>query len=180
MQNKMNSLDHVFIGAYTDVDSYSEVHWGVSSLFWGKLMWSNLSFKGSDGCNVEINLFKGKGGIRLLYTLLEKWCWRCYMVVQLLSHVWLFVTPWTTTRQASLSFTISQSLLKLMSIELVMPSNHLTLCRPLLLPPSIFPSIRVWKDHASVLHIRWPNYWSFNFSISPSTEYSELISFRID
>ena len=99
--------------------------------------------------------------------------------VQSLSHVWLFVTPWTAARQASLSITNSQSLLKLMSIESVMPSNHLILCYPLLLPPSIFPSIRVFSNE-SVLHIRWQNYWSFSFSISPSNEYSGLISFRMD
>ena len=96
--------------------------------------------------------------------------------VQLLSHVWLFATPWTAPHQASLSITNSQSLLKLMSIESVMPSNQLILCRPLLLLPSIFPRIRVF----SVLHIRWPKYWSFSFSISPSNEYSGLISFRVD
>ena len=97
----------------------------------------------------------------------------------MLSHVILFVTPWTAQHQASLSFTISQSFLKLMSIHSVMPSNHLILCRPLLLPPSIFPSIRVFSNE-SVLCIRWPKYWSFNFSMSPSNEYSGLISFRID
>ena len=99
--------------------------------------------------------------------------------VQLLSHVQLFATPWTAARQASLFFTISQSLLKLMSIELVMPSNHLILCHPLLLPPSIFPSIRVFSNE-SVLHIRWPEYWSFSFNISPSNEHPGLISFRMD
>ena len=99
------------------------------------------------------------------------------VVVQSLSCVRLFLTPWTAARQASLSITISQSLLKLMSIELVMPSNHLILCRPLLLLPSIFPSIRVFSNE-SKLHITWPEYWSF--SISLSNEYSELISFRID
>ena len=88
------------------------------------------------------------------------------------------MTPWTAARQASLSITSSWSLLKLMAIELVMPSNHLILCRPLLLPPSVFPSIRVFSDE-SVLHIRWPKDWSFSFSISPSNEYSGLI-FRID
>ena len=88
-------------------------------------------------------------------------------------------TPWTAAHQASLSFTNSQSLHKLMSIELVMPSNHLILCHPLLLLPSILPSIRVFSNE-SVLHIRWPKYWSFSFSISPSNEYSGLISFRID
>ena len=89
------------------------------------------------------------------------------------------MTPWTAAHQASLSFTISRSFLKLMSIELVMPSNHLILCCPLLLLPSIFPSIRVFSSEL-VLHLRWPKYWSFNFSISPSNEYSGLISFRID
>ena len=88
-------------------------------------------------------------------------------------------TPWTAARQASLSITSSQSLLKLMSIESVMPSNHLILCRPLLLLPSIFPSIRVFSSE-SVLRIRWPKYWSFIFSISPSNEHSGLISFRMD
>ena len=88
-------------------------------------------------------------------------------------------TPWTAARQASLSITNSQSLLKLMPIESVMPSNHFILCHPLILLPSIFPSIRVFPNE-SVLHIRWPKYWSFSFSISPSNEYSGLISFRID
>ena len=99
--------------------------------------------------------------------------------VQLLSHVQHFATPWTAASQASLSITNSQSLLKLMSIESVMPSNHLILCRSLLLPPSIFPNTRVFSNE-SVLHIRWPKYWSFSFSISPSDEYSGLISFRMD
>ena len=99
--------------------------------------------------------------------------------VQSLSHVQLFVTPWTAASQASLSITISQSLLKLMSIKSVMPSNHLILCCPLLLPPSVFPSIRVFSSE-SVLCIRWPKYWSFSFSISPYNEYSVLISFRMD
>ena len=89
------------------------------------------------------------------------------------------LTPWTAAHQASLSITNSRSLLKLMSIESVMPSNHLILCHPLLLPPSVFPSIRVFSNE-SVLCIRWPKYWSFNFSISPSNEYSRLISFMID
>ena len=99
--------------------------------------------------------------------------------IQLLSHVRLFATPWTAKLQASLSITNSRSLLKLMSIESVMPSNHLILCPPLLLLPSIFPSIRVLSNE-SVLNIRWPKYWSFSFSISPSNEYSGLISFRMD
>ena len=96
-----------------------------------------------------------------------------------LSHAQLFATPWTEAHQASLSITNSQSPPKLMSIESVMPSNHLILCHPLLLPPSIFPSIRVFSNE-SVLCIRWSKYWSFNFSISPFNEYSGLISFRMD
>ena len=102
-----------------------------------------------------------------------------FLVVQSLSHVWLFATPWTTAYQAPLSLTISWSLLKLMSIQSLMPSNHLILCRPLLLLPSIFPSIRVFSTE-SALHIRWSKYWSFSFSISPSNVQSGLISFRID
>ena len=102
-----------------------------------------------------------------------------FLVVQLLSCVQLFATPWTTAYQASLSITNSWSLRKLMSIELVMPSNHLILCCPLLLPPSMFPSSRVFSNKLA-LHIRWPKYWSFSFSISPSNEYSGLISFRIN
>ena len=119
------------------------------------------------------------------------WSWLCLLLFlksffqmfqfssyQSLSHVQLFAAPWTAARQASLSITNSRSLLKLMSIESVMPSNHLILCHPLLLPPSIFPSIRVFSSE-SVLRIRWPKYWSFSFSISPSNEYSGLISFRM-
>ena len=110
----------------------------------------------------------------------DKWSksWRrLHQKVQSLSHVQLFVSPWTAACQASLSITSAQSLLKLMSIKSVMPSNHLVLCRPLLLLPSIFPSIRVFSNE-SVFYIRWPKYWSF--SISPSKEYSGLISFRMD
>ena len=99
--------------------------------------------------------------------------------VQSLSHVQLFAIPLTAACQASLSITSSQSLLKLMSIKSVMPSNHLILCRPLLPLPSVFPSIRSFSSE-SFLHIRWPNYWNFSFSTSPSNEYSELISFRMD
>ena len=99
--------------------------------------------------------------------------------VQLLSRVQLFATPWTAAHQTSLSITNSQSLLKLMSIELVMPSNHLILCCPLLLLPLIFPSIEVFPNE-SVFCIRWPKYWSFSFSISPSSEHSGWTSFRID
>ena len=99
--------------------------------------------------------------------------------VQSLSHVWFLVTPRTAACQASLSITNSRNLLELMSIESVVPSNHLINCHPLLLPPSIFPSIRVFSNE-SVLSIRWPKYWSFSFNISPSNEYSGLISFRMD
>ena len=102
-----------------------------------------------------------------------------FCLVQLLSHVRLFATPWIATCQAFLSITNSQSLLKLMSIALVMPSNYPIFCHPLLLLPSIFPSIRVFSNESFLL-IRWPKYWSFSFSISPSNEYSGLNSFRMD
>ena len=110
--------------------------------------------------------------------------WNWYNIVslssvQLLRHVWFFVTPQTAARQASLSIINSWSLLRLMSIEVVMLSSHLILCHLLLLPPSIFPSIRVFEN-VSVLHIRWPKYWSFSFNISPSNEHSGLVSFRMD
>ena len=102
-----------------------------------------------------------------------------FSTVPLLSYVWLFAIPWTAARQASLSITSSQSLLKLISIELVMPCNHLILCCPLLFLTSIFPNIRVFSSEL-VLRIRWPMYWSFKVIISPSNEYSGLISFRMD
>ena len=102
-----------------------------------------------------------------------------YQSVQSLSHVQLFATPWTAAHQVSLSIINSQSLLKLMSIEPLMPSNHFVLCCPLLLLPSIFARIRVFSNE-SALHIRWPKYWSFSSNISPSNEYSGLISFRMD
>jgi len=114
-------------------------------------------------------------GTYLLWWLLQAQ----FSSVQSLSHVQLFATPWTAAHQASLSITNSQSLLKLTSIKLVMPSNHLILCHSLLLLPSIFPSIRVYLNEL-VLHIRWPKYWSFSFSISPSNEYSGPVSFGID
>ena len=102
-----------------------------------------------------------------------------FVVVQSLSHVRVFVTPWTAAHQASLCITNSWSLLKLMSIKWVIPFNHLILCCPHLLPPSLLPSIKVFSNE-SVLRIRWPKYWSFSFNISPSNEYSGLISFRMD
>ena len=108
-----------------------------------------------------------------------EWILHVLSSVQWLSRVRLFATPWTAACQASLSITNSQSLPKLMSIELVMPFNHLILCCPLLLLPSIFPSIRIFSNK-SILHMRWPKYWSFSFNISPSNEHSGLISFRMD
>ena len=112
----------------------------------------------------------------------ERGEWKSWLKTQfssVVSHVWLSATPWTTARQASLSITNSQSSLKPMSIELVMPSNHLILCCPLLLLPSIFPSIRVFSNESG-LCIRWPKYWSFSFNISPSNEHLGLISFGMD
>ena len=111
---------------------------------------------------------------------LKHCCWKHLMLwqnVQLVSHVQFFATPWTAAHLASLSFAISQSLLKLMSIELVMPSNHLILCCPLLLLPSVFPNIRVFSKE-SAFRIKWPKYWSFSFSVRLSNDYSGLISFR--
>ena len=116
------------------------------------------------------------------YELINGYCCKLliqFSSVQLLSCVRLFATPWTEARQASLSITNSWSLPKLMSIESVMPSNYLILCRPLLLLPSIFPSIRIFSNE-SALRIRWPKYWSFSFNISPTNEHPGLISFRMD
>ena len=113
---------------------------------------------------------------KFICTLYKK---RFHISVQSFSHVWLFATPWTAASQAFLSINNLRSLTKLMSIELVMPSNHLILCCPLFLLPSIFPSIRVFSNE-SALRIRWPKYWSFSFNISPSSECSGLISFRMD
>ena len=109
----------------------------------------------------------------------KNWIQITLSIIHSPSSVWLFATPWTPARQASLSFTISHSLLKPMSSQSVIPSSHLILCRPLLLLPSIVPSIRVFSSE-SALHIRWPKYWSFSFSISPSNEYPGLISLRMD
>ena len=109
----------------------------------------------------------------------KDYCIYQFNSIQSLSCAWLFATPRTAALQASLSIANSRSLVKLMSIESVMPSNHLILCLPLLFPPSIFPSIRVFSSE-SALHITWPRYWSFSFSITPSNEYSGLIFFRID
>ena len=123
--------------------------------------------------------FHFKRKICLSYLMSYFFCWNLVKTLLLLSRVQLCVTPWTATGQASLSFIISQSLLKLMSIESVMPSNHLILYHPLLLLPSIFLSVRVFSNELA-LCIRWSNYWNFSFSIGPSNEYSGLISFRMD
>ena len=143
--------------------------------------WDFNKLKKFCSAKTAINRVKGKptGWQKYLQNCFWKESYDKPSSVQLLSRVQLLVSLWTAARQASLSITNSQSLLKLMSIKLVMPSNHLILCRPLLLLPSIFPSIRVFSNE-SVLHIRWPKYWSFSFNISPSSEYSGLISFRLD
>ena len=143
-----------------------EVTWCPSVHEWINSLWSIQS-------EILISAIK-KSAIKTWKDMEELSVW-----VQLLSRVQLFATPWTAAHQVSLSITNSQSWLKLMSIGSVMPSNHLILCRPLLLPPSIFPSIRVFSDE-SVLHIRWPKYYSFSFNNSPSKEYSGPISFRMD
>ena len=131
------------------------------------LGWSSSSFCHQEGHTLEGKLKKAHPSPILLVS------------VQLLSDVQVFATPWTAARQASLSITKSWNLLKLMSIESVMPSNHLILCCPLLLLLLIFPCIRVFSNE-SALHIRWPKYWSFSFNISPSNEHSGLIFFRMD
>ena len=115
----------------------------------------------------------------ILHLQPHKWTWRKFSSVQWLSCLRLFVTPWTAALQASLSITNSRSLPKHMSIELVMPSSHLILCCPLVLLPSIFPSIRLFSNE-SALRMRWPKYWSFSFNISPSSEHTGLISFKMD
>ena len=142
----------------------------------------NLMLKENEKPNIALVTFSSllHRYITLFYMFLCKDTLFVYFSsVQSLSHVRLFATPWTAARQASLSITSSRSLLKLMCIELVMPSNHLILCRPLLLLPSIFPSIRVFSSE-SAFRIRWPKYWSFSFSMSPFSEHPGLISFRMD
>ena len=133
-----------------------------------------------------VSIFLENTSAKLGIISMPDWLLSNYMILKVnlrivlsLCHVWLFKTLWPAARQASLPFTISQSLLKLISIESVMPSNHLILCHFLLLLPSIFPRIRVFSSQ-SVLCIRWPKYWSFSFSISPSNEYSGFISIRIN
>ena len=131
-----------------------------------KTLLKTFSLHRPPGCSKQWALLRCQGTWNL-----------CPVAIQSLSHVWLFVTPWTAARQAPLAFTISLCLLKLMSTESMMPCNHLILCHPLLLLSLIFPSIGVFSNE-SALHIRWPNYWSF--SISPFDGYSGLIPFRID
>ena len=145
----------------------------------------SVAYVWGDGLAVEsmvpfskMNKTVSEEGIRLVDRKKSRVLFQ-FSSVQSLSHVWLLATQWTAARQASLSITNSQSLLKLRSIMSVMPSNHLILCHPLLLLPSIFPSIRIFSN-GSVFCTRWPKYWSFSFSISPSNEYSGLISFRMD
>ena len=127
----------------------------------------------------HLRIFPNFSHNNCVFLLRKKESELCLLSVHSLSRVQFFATPWTTAHQASLSITNSRSLFKLISTESVMPSNHLILCRPLLLLPSIFPSIRVFSKE-SALHIRWPKYWSFNFSVSPFNEYLGLISFRMD
>ena len=175
----------------------SDIGWKWESQFLGRLirsLWSPRRRKESGALEEEIGFWSCQGGEKdksfffkpraddcttKQLILLKDMLSLKLSSIQSLSCVRLFGTPWTAAHQASLSITTSQSLLKLMSIELVMPSNHLILCYPLLLLPSIFPSIRVFSSE-SVFLIRWPKYWSFSFSISLSNEYSGLISFRTD
>ena len=138
-------------------------------LKWSEVKWKSLS---------RVQLFATPWTIQLM-DFSRPECWSGFSSVQSLSRVWLFATPWTTAHQVSLSITYSQSKPKPMSIESVMPSNHLILHCPLFLLPSIFPSIRVFSNK-SALHIRWPMYQSFSFNISPSNEHPGLISFRMD
>ena len=138
---------------------------------------ASLTVSGSPGTAQSLTHMKGSRNV--CYKDLQSPVHSFIVVFQSSSHVRFPAIPWTAEHQASLSLTIYTSLFKLMSIESVMPSNHLILCCPLLLLPSIFASIRVFSNDSS-LHIRWPNYWSFSFSISPSKEYSGLISFRMD
>ena len=152
---------------------------GIMSVFCLPKILSILMIEMSTKCSVSIKPFSEHFLISNLFNAFSVHIEDQFSSVQSLSRVQLLATPWTAAHQASLSITNSQSLLKLMSIESVMPSNHLILCGPLLLLPSIFPSIRDFSNE-SALCIRWSKYWSFSFSISPSKEHSGLISFRID
>ena len=173
---QVGSLHRRKVGVYPGVGPDGWLRWFAHPL-------SGVVFKGHAQFLAFLQALQkwqlgGFGSFRILLFLI---CLNCniVVVVQVLSCVWLFATPWTTALQASLSFTNSWNLLKLMSTESVLPFYHLVLCHPLLLLPSIFPSIRVFSNE-SAHRIRWPKYWNFSFSISPSNEYSGLISFRID
>ena len=157
----------------------------LSALWWKRIRGLWKLPDGRDWLRGKLGLVL-MGGATLSISLIQFSVngWSCvppcyFSSVQLLSHVWIIATPRTAAHQASLSYTNSRNLLKLMSIELVMPSNHLIICCPLLLLPYIFPSIRVFSDE-STLHIKWPKYWSFSFNISPSNEYLGLIFFKMD
>ena len=162
-----------------DVYACSKGTWEPQNGVWGRILWAIWGI-------TQMWVQRHSQVCRCFWGQLEfSWCCsnvtispRVYVLSQLLSRVRLLVTPWTAACQASLSFTVSQNLFKLMSLESEMSSNHLILCHRLLMP-SIFPSIRVFSNEL-VLRIRWPKYWNFSFSISPSNEYSGLISFRID
>ena len=170
-RNNENSERHYFLGLKITDDSDCS-HEIKRCLFLGKKAKTNLD----SILKSKLNCFTSKGSS---YGFSSCYVWIWVAAVQLLSGVWFLVIPWTAAHHASLSFTISQSLLKLMAIESVTPSNHLILCHPLLLLPSIFPKISVFSNE-SVLHIRCPKYWIFSLSISPSKEYSGLISSRIN
>ena len=178
MRSHFGIIHEIWISSFYKTDTIeNHLQLQGEGLDYGKLHWNVLYWDNQTTiCTIEIcefHLLVTPFNILSVFPPLQ------LSSVQLLSRVWPFDTPWTAARQASLSITNSQSLLKLMFIELVMPSSHLILCRPLLLLPSIFPSIRVFSNE-SALPIRWPKYWSFSFSISPSNEHPGLISFRMD
>ena len=164
--------EHLFLSSFCGRGKNTGVgyHSLPQEIFWPR-NWTHISSTSCIGKQILYHCPPGKP--KSLSTCLS------FSSVQSFSSVWLFVFPWTAACQAFLSINNFWSLLKLMPIESVMPANHLILCCPLLLPPSIFPNIRVFSNEL-VLCIQWPNYWSFSFSISPSNEYSGLISFRID
>ena len=175
-------------GLLENCDNYSlyllEIILKLPFVHFLSLLWINLKLGADSLILITISLWNQHVERERTKIVTEEkserhWISGQFSSVQSLNRVWLFVTPWTAAHQASLSITNSWSLLKLMSIKSVTPSNHLILCHPLLLPPSIFLSIRVFLNE-SALRIRWPKYWSFSFNISPSNEYSGLISFRMD
>ena len=160
------------------MENNTEVPQRIRTAIWSNSFTSGYLLKENNSTN-SIRYMESKVHAAL-FTIVKMWMQsKCFGSVQSLSRIWFLATPWAAACQASLSITNSWSLLKLMSIESVMPPSHLILCRPLLLPPSMFPSIRVFSNE-SVLCIRWPKYWSVSFSVSPSSAYSGLIFFRID